>query len=311
MGIDVGLRGRRRLWLFADTLRASDAEGAHLVRNSGLMFSPGCVEVLASIPNGGPLIPDRADGVGYWPMSAFRVPGAGRDDVYVMTQRVKTVSAGLFGFKVLGPSVAVLDVPWDGSPTVVGVHDLGSDHVGQRRPVWGAALAVSDGWIYLYGTMSRRLSGIHGFALYVARTRPTYLLEVERWTYWNGQQWTREAGDAAPLIDERGGVSETLSVFEEDGRWFALSKRDEFLGEDLVIWTAPSPTGPFDEGTVVAALPCPSTTKLTYLPVAHPELPSRRGTVVVSWSRNSTSFEDLCADPAGYRPQFRRVRLPR
>jgi len=310
VGVDVGLHDGRRLWFFADTLRSSDAGGPYLVRNSALLFSRGCIEVVPA-PAGGPLVPDRADGVGYGPMSALRVTAPGSDTVYVMVQRVRTVTAGLFGFAILGPSVAVLDVPWGGTPRLVGVHDLGPDRVDRQRPVWGAALAVSRGWVHLYGTSMRRLGGIHGFALSVARTRPAHLLDVERWRFWNGERWARRASEATRVIDERGGVSETLSVFEQGGRWFAVSKRGEFLGDDLVVWTAPSPAGPFDAGTAVAPLPCPSTTQLTYLPLAHPELLPRPGTVVVSWSRNSTEFDDVCADPASYRPQFRRVPLPR
>jgi hypothetical protein len=57
------------------------------------------------------------------------------------------------------------------------------------------------------------------------------------------------------LIPAVRGVSQTLSVFQGGDRWYAVSKRDDYLGTDLVIWTAPSPTGPFRATPPVARIP--------------------------------------------------------
>src|SRR3546814_6926392 len=94
---------------------------------------------------------------------------------------------------------------------------------------------------------------------------------------------------AQELIPARGGVSQTLSVFEQDGTWYALSKRDEFLGTDLTVWTASSPTGPFTAHGALAQMPS-DTVKgdLRYMPLAHPGLLPQDGTMVVSYSRNRT-----------------------
>ena len=51
------------------------------------LVSPGCVRVVIP-PGGGPMVPDREDGVGYWPMSAWLVTRGGSATVYVMLQRV-------------------------------------------------------------------------------------------------------------------------------------------------------------------------------------------------------------------------------
>ena len=308
VGVDVGLQDGRRLWLFGDTLRDGDGEREALVRNSMLVFSADCIEVVDA--GGGAVIPDRQDGVGYWPMSVFRQPGSGLDTVFVMAQRVRTVAPGLFGFEVLGSSIAVFLVPWGETPQLIGVRDLDADLVDPQRPVWGAAAAVDDGWVYLFGTSRRPMSGLHGFALSVARVRPAHVLDTGRWRYWEGAEWVMNPGRAWALIDERGGVSQTLSVFEQEGEWFALSKRDDFLGNDLVVWTAPSPVGPFDDGTTVAPLPGGPNGELTYMALAHPELLPQPGTVVVSWSRNSGELDQIFADPLLYRPRFGRVPLP-
>jgi hypothetical protein len=308
VGVDVGLGDGRRAWFFGDTITLDDDGHQAIVRNSLLVFSRTCAEMV--LPEGGrAVIPDRADGVGYWPMSVFRLPAAGGDTVYVMAQRVRSVGDGAFGFEILGTSVAVFDVRWGQLPVLVGVHDLDPDLADPARPVWGAAAALDGGWVYLYGTSRRRLPGLHGFALMVARVRPAEVLESARWSYWGGSGWVEHAVGARRLIAERRGVSQTLSVFEQEGRWYALSKRDDFLGDSMVVWAAPSPVGPFDQGTTVAPLPCGADGEFTYMPLAHPQLLPRVGTIVVSWSRNS-GLDEVCTDPTSYRPQFRRVRLP-
>lgn len=310
VGVDVTLPDRRRVWFFGDTLRV-DADGRPvLVRNSALLFSPGCVRVLHGA-RGESLIPDRSDGVGYWPMSAFWADLDGEGHLYVFAQRVKTVSDNPFGFVVLGPAVARFAVPSSGVPQLEAVTELGADRRDQRTPAWGAAAAVTSRWVYLYGTSARRLSGIHGFALRVARTRPHNLEIQSRWRYWDGSTWNADPEHAAALIAEVGGVSQTLSVFRSGGRWWAFSKRDEFLGTDLALWSAASPRGPFADPVVVGRLACDgSGGELRYMPLAHPELLPRPGTIVISWSRNHEDLAAVCGDPTLYRPHFARLRLP-
>src|SRR3546814_3810075 len=111
---------------------------------------------------------------------------------------------------------------------------------------------------------------VFGFSLSVARVRPDDILDRSRWRFWDGKAWVRSQIAAQELIPARGGVSQTLSVFEQDGTWYALSKRDEFLGTDLTVWTASSPTGPFTAHGALAQMPS-DTVKgdLRYMPLAH------------------------------------------
>ena len=150
-----------------------------------------------------------------------------------------------------------------------------------------------------------------GFSLRVARVRPEDVLRLSAWEYWNGIEWVADPAAAQELIPAQGGTSQTLSVFEDAGTWYALSKRDEFLGHDIVVWSAPTPWGPFDGGTTVASLPSdPARGRLRYMPLAHPDLLPEPGTVVVSYSRNSTNLGRIAGNPLLYRPRFLRVTLP-
>ena len=322
VGADVLLQDGRRLWLFGDTLRGAAAAGPRLVRNSMLVFGPGCIQNVLAAGHGA-LIPDRprssvgsgqdaadAAPVGYWPMSVTAVRRPGYDVVTVMTQRVRSTGTGGFDFEILGPAVAVFAVGRGQTPQLVTLRDLGPDSTDPARPVWGAASTVAGDWLYLYGTAA---AGDHalGRSLRVARVRPERVVDPGAWRFWTGTRWSRSRGDAAELIGAAGGTSQTLSVFENEGRWFALSKRNDFLGQAITVWTAPHPWGPFDAGRSVAPLPSDAATgELRYMPLAHPGLLPRPGTVVVSYSRNRTDLEQVLDDPFLYRPRFLRIRLP-
>ncbi|WP_148616307.1 DUF4185 domain-containing protein [Nocardioides rubriscoriae] len=316
VGASVELQDGRQLFVFGDTLRGASFDGQGFVHNSMLVFSPACAQAVLPADHGA-IVPDRRDGVGYWPMSVAKVEHPGYDLVGVSTQRVRDTGdpgdggSGVFAFEQLGPAVAIFVVPRGGTPQLIDQQDLGPDLVDTTRPVWGAATAVVGDQVYLYGTARPDTTGVFGFSLQVARVDLDDLLDPTAWRYWDGERWQRDADRVAELVPAVGGVSQTLSVFEQDGHWYAVSKRDEVLGSDLTIWTAPAPTGPFTPSPALAQIPSDAATgTLRYLPLAHPDLLPRPGTVVISYSQNDTDVGDVLADPRLYRPRFLRVRLP-
>lgn len=311
VGADVTLSDGRRLWVFGDTLRRADYSGARYVRNSMLVFSSGCIQV-ATRDDRGAMIPDRQDGVGYWPMSVIDERRGDHDVVSVMAQRVKgKMQTGQF--VNLGPAVAQFRVDDGKMPVLMSVRDLGPDSPSRKRPTWGAATHVaSDGWIYIYGTANPEKDMVFGFSLSVARVKPDDLLDQGRWGYWDGATWQSDPAKAKELIKAQGGVSQTLSVFEKGGRWYAVSKRDEFLGKDLVIWSAPSPSGPFVASGPLAHIPSDTAAgTFRYMPLAHPELPAPEGKLVISVSRNTDDLSTIESKPELYRPEFVMVALPK
>ncbi|PUA82259.1 DUF4185 domain-containing protein [Nocardioides currus] len=314
VGASVELQDGRVLMMFGDTLREDESAGK-LVRNSMLVFDDRCIRAVLP-PDRGAVVPNRSSPaqsseVGYWPMSVGAAAYDGYDLVAVLAQRVRSTGTGGFDFEALGSSVAVFVVPSGGVPQLVAVHDLDEDSTDPTRPMWGAASASADGWVYLYGTATTGEELVFGHSLRVARMRLTDIVDPRTWTYWDGSGWSRDTDDATELIAADGGTSQTLSVFEQDGLWFALSKRDEFLGDEVVVWPAPSPQGPFGPPVSVADLPSEvEAGVLRYMPLAHPGLLPKPGTVVVSYSNNRTDFDEVLADPSRYRPTFLRVRLP-
>ncbi|WP_162891380.1 DUF4185 domain-containing protein [Aeromicrobium sp. A1-2] len=312
VGADVELQDGRRLWVFGDTLRSPTFSGQRFVRNSMLVFDDSCADVVLPADHGA-LIPDREDGVGYWPMSIAKVEHVGYDLVGVAAQRVRGAAQpdGAAAFENLGPAIALFVVRRGDTPQLLEVRDIGADLAGTKRTTWGAATAVEGGWVYLYGTASPGADLVFGFSLQVARVRPDDILDASRWRYWDGSRWQQHASEATTLIPATGGVSQTLSVFRQAGRWYAVSKRDEFLGSDLVVWSSPGPTGPFFAAPPVAQIPSNEKTgALRYMPLAHPDLLPEQGSIVVSYSQNNTDVGEINANPFLYRPRFLRIPLP-
>ena len=310
VGASTELADGRSFWVFGDTLRDVDPGEPSMVRNSVLLMGDGCAGVYRPA-NGGAAIPDRADGVGYWPTTVASAPdGRGGTRVVVGLMRIRATGNSLWDFEIVGASAARFQVPANDVPELVGVHDVGPDDPDMSKPLWSAAAALTDdGTVYLYGTANPGEPMVFGYSLQVARTTVRGLTDQSRWQYWDGTRWTRDSSRAAVLVPADNGVSRALSVFERDGVWYAVSKQADFLGSRLVVWKAPAPTGPFTETGSVADLPSDEST-ITYLALAHPELLAKDGSVVVSWSVNSTDPRVVERDPTVYRPQFRRVPLP-
>ncbi len=309
VGVDVELHEVRQLWLFGDTLRDASFDGPRMVRNSMLVWAPDCSGVVIP-PAHGAVIPDRDSFVGYWPMSAGVISRPGFDVVGVAVQRVRATGSGPWDFQVLGPSLAVFVVATGGVPQLASVTDLGPDKADPSRPMWGAATAVVGDWVYVYGTAKPDGSKAFGSALHVARARVGDLIHPEDWHYWTGTRWGPEGSPLGTLIQAEGGVSEVLSVFPRHGRWYAVSKRGDAFGTDLVVWRSPGPTGPFVAGDPVAQIPTsPQEGLIRYMPVAHPELHARKGHVLVSYSRNVSDPAELRKNPYLYRPVFLEIPL--
>ena len=309
---NVHLPGEDLIFAFGDSILDAPITRETHVRNALLaVTSDRTCLVLGA--DGGAFIPDRSDGVGYWPTSladATRPGVAVRPTAAMFLQRVRQTPDG--GFVNLGPAVAEVAPDDDGIPQLVHAFDLGVDDPSRQRIGWGAASwRADDGHIYIYGTANPERELVFGWSLHVARVPAEEVFDVSAWEYWTGDDWGADPATSVALIPAVGGVSQTLSVFAEDGTWYAVSKQDDYLGSEVVIWTAPHPMGPFTSAGSVASRPSePQTGIVKYAVVAHPTLYPQEGTVVVSISQNTTDDTALAEDPTLYRPEFFRVTLP-
>ena len=306
MAVDTALASGDLLMAFGDALLDTPASEEASVRNAVLALADDRACLVLG-PRGTAFVPDRVDGIGYWPTSLVEVE---KGTVAMFLQRVAERGDGVF--VNLGPSLAAVMVDADGIPHVMGVQDIGSDESSRQRIGWGAASwHADDGFIYVFGTANPERDLVFGWSLHVARVTPERIFDVKSWEYWNGADWSDDESSAAAVIPAVGGVEQTLSVFAQGDTWYAVSKRDGSLGSDVVIRSALTPTGPFTAGEVVASRPShPEAGILAYAAVAHPALFPEPGTIVVSVSRNMTDADTIAADPTLYRPEFFRVPLP-
>ena len=317
---DVGASARlsdgRLVWVFGDTVRA-DGVRPRLVANSVLVTSGTCVAQLLP-PGDGAVVPDVSDGVVRWPMSVVVLPpspelaGTGVDDVVVVlcARTERGDSAADLDFRFRGTTAAVFTVSGGGAPQPHDVLEVTPDDPDEQQVNWGAAATVQGEWAYVYGT---RLTGeplVFGRELYVARIPVDDPADRGTWQFFDGRRWQADIAAAAPVLPADGGVSQTLSVDEVEGTWTAVSKRGGDLADVVWTWTAPGPTGPW---TPSRALPAPAghdTGRLTYAPLAHPEIPLASGQLLVSVSRNTTDPAQLLAQPEVGRPLFAEIRRP-
>ena len=158
--------------------------------------------------------------------------------------------------------------------------------------IWGAALAQSDGHVYIYGSEDRQ-SSKH---LHVARSTPDDI--DQRWEYWTGTSWSGDASRSARLGPE---VSNQFGVVQAADGWRLLTQQG--VGQDIVSYRAPTPYGPFSDPQVVATIPVQPNHRHGYNALPHPEL-SRDGRLLISYN---VSGADLFSDHRSYRPRFMEI----
>lgn len=104
------------------------------------------------------------------------------------------------------------------------------------------AFVRSGGYLYVYGTPSGRSGAIR-----LARVPEAQILTQSAYQYWNGSAWiTNNVAAATPVV---GAPAAELSVHYDSysGRFLMMY----LSGEDIIMRTATSPTGPWSSAQVV------------------------------------------------------------
>lgn len=300
VGVTTKLSDGRVLWVFGDTTRAKGTN-PRIVANSMLVGRGRCFDEV-SVPGDGPVIGGFPGRRVCWPNSAMTLPMRGADIVLVGCSRIDPGEQGLFDFTYRGMTMAAFVVAPGGAPQPVTTFDVTPDSADAQQINWGSALVGDGGWVYVYG--SQQPKGSAGKGAYVARTRAAQVNAHTQWQFWNGRKFVADAGAARPFLAAGEGVSQTFSVVPWRGRYVLVSKQGGEFGANVGIWSAPTPHGPwrgeravvepYDQGGGVVA----------YQPLAHPELPTTSGNLLVTLSRTTDNVSALLADPRKGRPMF-------
>jgi hypothetical protein len=200
--------------------------------------------------------------------------------------------------------------PAGGTP--IGIEDAaGSDPV-----IWGAAVLVSGGYIYIYGVKPYNGSAAP-YPLYLARVPVGGLAAGDPWQYYGGtpgcpppsSAWTPDLRSAAPL---RTGVSAGFSVTDVNGTYVLLTNDNSTVGttSNAVAYYAGCPTGFSSDSPRYRVFESPLPRGyLTYEYRIVPQF-SNGSNVLVSYSTNATRPSANYSNVTIYRPHFLDVKLP-
>jgi hypothetical protein len=310
VGASAVLRDGRVVWLWGDTIRKLGVQ-PRMVDNSLLVSSGTCFSQLVTDPKG-PVLPPDPNGLSVWPMSVLRMepgPEAAPDVTDLVVVYCSRVQRGdrMWDFIVRGTTVAVFSVGADGVPRLTDAAQLTPDNPDLGAIHWGAASVQDGDWVYLYGTRNTGEAYVYGHELYVSRVPAARATDGSAMQFWDGKRWQRDMSRSAPLIGAVDGVSQMLSVDVVDGRFVAYSKLGGDPNDQAAIWVSDAPTGPF---TVRPVLDAPSGLDegyLQYTPLAHPDIPTTPGNMLVSVSRNVSDYELLLRRPELGRPLFAEI----
>lgn len=345
----VPLPGDRVLWLFGDSWigpveggrhadgsrLVNNAIAVHSIRSDGMPPKRDDIEfVWGGVSRDGTpsawVVPyDTARGEGgseknlrYWPTGGGIVvakPGGGqRLYVFLMRVRDKNESDGVWNFEGCGSAIVSVENPKDGpskwrltQTTLTRLpHKL---PVGARRIAWGLAALPDDtvnsskSEILIYGIDT--IDGLNK-KLLLAKAPGDLAEDFQEWRFWDGKNWARDEGDAAPIAEK---VMDELTVHRLGDRRdspLTMVYSKPILDDHIVLRTAPKPWGPWSAPRQIYRCPEPSTDKrlMAYSAKAHPEL-SRDGSLLITYCVNSTDFFHMAGNTTIYRPRF--IEVPR
>lgn len=295
-----------RLWLFGDTLTGTTDPTTGERRDPGMLHNSILIQRGGCFTNPSPghdVLPGTSTTYA-WPSQAWTTGNT----VWISAQTVHATSPTTW---TLTGSYLYRFTYSGGALSLQSHQQISRD----TSTVWAAAVAdpctpigQSCDWIYLYATRTVHEPLVFGKELLVARAPRANPADLTAWQYaTSATTWSTHRDDAQPIVGAIGGVSTVLSAVPTAHGTTLITKADEYLGHDLITLTSPNPAGPFTR-TVIGQAPSTGHV-LAYTALAHPDIPSPTGTLIVSVCRNSSTPQQDLTDGRIYRPQFRTVRI--
>lgn len=141
------------------------------------------------------------------------------------------------------------------------------------------------------------------------------VLAFERWTFWDGQSWTRDADSVAGIAPTAAVEVSIVPVPETWGGGYALVESGDLSRGEVRVSVSTAPWGPFVRRYTLFLSDCPvngfdpRAKQLTYAAKAHPELGTDEemlvSLVIIPESSGAAPF---ITDARQYAPRF--IRLP-
>jgi ATP-dependent helicase HrpB len=296
----------RVLWLFQDAFVRGRFGQATMVHNAGLVQTGACFTVLQTGNYANPgdyLFADQTQHQKhwFWPL-AGDMGTDGQFHLFVAEMREN------------GPGYLTQTEP---IATWIVTIDLTTMQITDRRPavnasnaLYGFSVTSSDNYTYLYAHCHRQF----GWDAFPFVSPPVYVhdwdcadeMKVARvpkgqfdqpLAYWNGSTWGASAS-AAVNIAPGGRMVSASQIYRIDGRWIAVTKVNDWWGEEIKIDVASQPQGPFTTVRTIS-VPNPCSSCNTYFASLLPYR-AANGAWLIGLSHNKFGDFDL----SHYHPTF-------
>ena len=289
-------------WMFSDTFLGtvnpdhSRPAGTPFIHNSVVLQSHQAMttatggtpaqpmSLFGPTPPGPPTDPANVNPFWYWSGDGI----AEGDTLRVFALKFVSTGTGAFDFRWDSDAIASFHLPDMRMEGLTPTYSAGN-------VTWGSWLLPDGGFTFVYGVED--LGAVK--YMHLARARTGHLLGP--WEFFTGSGWSPDPAASARLMK---GVANEYSVTRIGDRYVLITfDTNVILGNEIVAYTASSPTGPFAGPTPVYATPEAKGNIFTYNAHAHPEL-GKPGELVVSYNVNSFAIQDIYKNVDDYRPRF-------
>ena len=294
----VPLPDGRTVWIFGDSfLGRVDSDrtrpkNSPLIHNCFVIQTEAGLQTLHAGAAGAPrALVAPSDGSGfYWPGDGW----VEKDRLHVLFNRFLRTGIELWQWRWIRTEIVSFSLP---AISRVAARPLKA----ANRVMYGSAILEYDGYVYVYGTEDLgQLKQAH-----VARFPDGAF--TSRWQYFAGHRWSSDAATSARLL---AGVSNQFSVLKVARRYLLITT-DSRLPFDptIVIYSSPSPTGPWAPGFTLYEPPEAGAGVVAYNALAHPQF-TVNDWLLVSYNLNHAADANaVYRDADLYRPRFIRVNL--
>lgn len=221
----------------------------------------------------------------YWSNCAFTNTTGTKLYVQLVTIRA-TGEGGLFGFEVMGNAMGVMKLPDFELERIITTNN-------HARIDWSSNTYEEGNFVYIYGVESTQ------YNKYVYVSRNYRNAPFQNPQYWNGSAWVNDTAQVARI---HAGVSQQFSFFKHKNKYYLLSQ-GRLLDDDIYIWDAAGPTGPFTRKRRVYRTTQDGGDILTYNATVHYEY-TTDDKLLVGYCTNSFDVKDIFQNADNYRPYF-------
>lgn len=283
-GTSLKLPDGRQLFMLGDTVqgtltKSGGVKNWTLPHSTFVIANRGCLSIHRTTVEG--MIPNAANGDYYWPASAVISSGS----LYVFADRVR---ASKGAFQLVDRVLTEFTLPYGGVPKFKR-HVFAARTPTKAEPItWGAGTFVKDGYAYIYGNKVVKAVWTYGRDVHLARVPVGQVTKKSAWRYWDGKTWGTNAAAAAVIHPAADGPGATLSPYYDRKlkKYVVIGKKNDFLGDEIIALTSPNPYGPFTE-QVLHRNPLRDG-KISYSPMAHPQIPLKSGKTFLTYAKNHT-----------------------